>query len=100
MAFAGALHEVVGLGFDPGNKCGNVRVTQECIDRVVLPCQFGLVKQGMNLTMAYPVQIFGLPASFGFGNQMVRISLAEGNLALTKRTHQFHGRYRNPFLLK
>lgn len=60
---------------------------EQRIDRTVLSCQFRLAKQGVNLTMAYPVQVLGMPAAFGLRNQVVRISLAARNLPFTQWTH-------------
>ena len=50
--------------------------------------------------MAYPVQVFRVPAPFGLRNQMVRIALTGWNFAFTQRAYQVRGQNPNTLLLE
>ena len=54
----------------------------------------------MNLTVADSVQVFGMPAAFGFGYQMMGIALVLGNFSLTQWADQISLTDLRPSLLQ
>jgi len=82
---AGAFHEVIGLGFDPGHEARHLGVAQQRFGGVVTAGQLGFAQHSVYLPVTNAVQKHGFASAFGLGHQVVRVALRSRYGAATQR---------------
>lgn len=84
-AFAAFFKKIGRLAADPVDERAHVRMRQQCLGGVELPCQFVLGQERMDLPVADAVQQLGLAPAFGLGYKVMRVLLGRRNLAAAQR---------------